>query len=136
MSTMKQAPCRNYRTLSYSEIDEIIRNLEDENKKLKERLKSLPDSKGRYGNMYATDKGSDLYKVYRIRPNSTRYDGFSLVAAESVEEANKYIEDFKKADFNNYQNSLGYSNVDDTDLENAIVSTRKGIVFEGIDYLG
>ena len=41
-----------------------------------------------------------MYKVYKVEPQM-HYHGMSLVAADSAEEANLFISDFKRYDTNN-----------------------------------
>ena len=55
-----------------------------------------------------------MYKVYKVEPQ-THYHGMSLVAAESAVEANSIIADFKRDDTNNWNDSWGYCEVDESD---------------------
>lgn len=73
------------------------------------------------------------YKVYKISP-SDYYNGSSLVAAESAEEANEFIKSFKEA--NNDCNSLGYSFVDEDDVLDYVRSSVTGIIDYGRNYIG
>ena len=78
---------------------------------------------------------NEKYNVYEI--NCTQYyNGYALVAAENVNEANNFIEQFKKGDSDNYCNSTGYSYVDETDVLEDVYSERKGIIKYGIYYSG
>lgn len=76
-----------------------------------------------------------MYKVYKVEPQMY-YHGMSLVASNSAEEANTIIADFKKSDTNNYNNSWGYCEVDESDAIESVLSERKGIVLYGIYYYG
>lgn len=73
------------------------------------------------------------YKVYRI-DTVGNYHGFGIVAAESVEEANNLIDEFKNQDIGNSMNSEGYSYVDREDLIYDLYSERKGIICQEIYY--
>lgn len=76
-----------------------------------------------------------MYKVYKVEPQM-HYHGMSLVAAESAEEANLFISEFKKDDTNNWDDSWGYCEVDEDDAIEGLLSENKGIVFRGIYYYG
>ena len=76
-----------------------------------------------------------MYKVYKVEPQMY-YHGMSLVAAESAVEANSIIADFKRDDTNNWNDSLGYCEVDESDAIEGVLSERKGIVLYGIYYHG
>lgn len=76
-----------------------------------------------------------MYKVYKIEPRRY-YHGMSLVAAESVEEANEFIDSFIKKDVHNYGDSWGYCYVSECDIIEDVFSENKGIVFCGIYYYG
>ena len=76
-----------------------------------------------------------MYKVYKVEPQ-THYHGMSLVAAESAVEANSIIADFKKDDTNNWNDSWGYCEVDESDAIEGVLSENKGIVLHGIYYYG
>ena len=76
-----------------------------------------------------------MYKVYKVEPQM-HYHGMSLVAAESAEEANSIIADFKKDDTNNWNDSWGYCEVDESDAIEGVFSEHKGIVLHGIYYYG
>lgn len=76
-----------------------------------------------------------MYKVYKIEPQMY-YHGMSLVAADSAEEANLFISDFKRYDTNNWYDSWGYCEVDESDAIEGLLSENKGIVFRGIYYYG
>lgn len=73
------------------------------------------------------------YNVYRIDPVGN-YHGFGIVAAESVEEANNLIDEFKNQDIRNSMDSGGYSHVDRGDLIYDLYSERKGIICKEIYY--
>lgn len=76
-----------------------------------------------------------MYKVYKVEPQM-HYHGMSLVAAESAVEANSIIADFKRCDTNNWSDSWGYCEVDESDSIEGLLSERKGIVLYGIYYYG
>ena len=76
-----------------------------------------------------------MYKVYKVEPQ-TYYHGMSLVAADSAEEANSIIADFKIEDTDNWHDSWGYCGVDESDVIEGVFSERKGIVLYGIYYYG
>lgn len=72
------------------------------------------------------------YNVYEIIPNSLYYGGMSLVAAESTEEANDFIDEFIKSDTQNYNDSLGYNHIDEYNIMDHLYSDEKGIIYYGI----
>lgn len=76
-----------------------------------------------------------MYKVYKVEPQM-HYHGMSLVAAVNVEEANAIIADFKREDTNNWNDSWGYCEVDESDAIEGLLSERKGIVLYDIYYYG
>ena len=76
-----------------------------------------------------------MYKVYKVEPRMY-YHGMSLVAAESAVEANSIIADFKRDDTNNWNDSWGYCEVDESDAIEGLLAEDKGIVFRGIYYYG
>ena len=76
------------------------------------------------------------YNVYKIEPRIGCYHGLSLVAAESIEEANVIIKDFIKSDSKNYMDSWGYSQVSEYDLIEGLYSEKEGIIHMGIYYYG
>ena len=76
-----------------------------------------------------------MYKVYKIEPKM-HYHGLSLVAANNAEEANLIITEFKIDDTNNWNDSWGYCEVDESDAIEGVLSERKGIVLYGIYYYG
>ena len=76
-----------------------------------------------------------MYKVYKVEPQM-HYHGMSLVAADSAEEANLFISDFKRYDTNNWSDSWGYCKVDEDDAIEGLLSENKGIVLHGIYYYG
>lgn len=78
---------------------------------------------------------NEKYNVYEI--NCTRlYNGYALVAAEDANEANNFIEQFKKEDSDNYCDSNGYCYVGKGDVIEDLYSERKGIIKYGIYYSG
>ena len=76
-----------------------------------------------------------MYKVYKVEPQM-HYHGMSLVAAVNAVEANSIIADFKRDDTNNWNDSWGYCEVDESNAIEGVFSERKGIVFRGIYYYG
>lgn len=76
------------------------------------------------------------YKVYRITPRLECYRGESLVGADSAEEANRIIREFKRGDTKNYLDSGGYSEVSEFDCIEGIWAEEEGIVHMGIYYYG
>ena len=76
-----------------------------------------------------------MYKVYKVEPQM-HYHGMSLVAADSAEEANLFISDFKRYDTNNWSDSWGYCEVDEDNAIEGLLSENKGIVLHGIYYYG
>ena len=76
-----------------------------------------------------------MYKVYKVEPQ-VHYHGMSLVSAVNAEEANSIIADFKRDDTNNWNDSWGYGEVDESDVIEGLLSERKGIVLYGIYYYG
>ena len=78
----------------------------------------------------------EKYNVYEISPCSFYYRGMSLVAAETVEEANEFIDCFISVDSDNGCNSFGYSHVDELDIIDHLYSDEKGIILYGISYNG
>ena len=76
-----------------------------------------------------------MYKVYKVEPQM-HYHGMSLVAAVNAVEANSIIADFKRDDTNNWNDSWGYCEVDESDAIEGLLSEHKGIVLRGIYYYG
>lgn len=77
----------------------------------------------------------ERYKVYKIDSNSS-YIGYSLVAANTAEEANQYIGSFREEDSDNKCDSWGYANVSEDDVLEHIFSDEPGIIDYGIRYFG
>ena len=75
------------------------------------------------------------YKFYIIESNAY-YSGKSIVAAESADEANKFIDDFVHNDPHNHSDSWGYSHVDESDAVEGAYAERKVILYYGIHYSG
>lgn len=73
------------------------------------------------------------YKVYKIDSNSS-YIGYSLVAANTSEEANQYIDSFREEDNDSKCDSWGYANVREDDVLEHIFSDEPGIINYGIRY--
>ena len=78
----------------------------------------------------------EQYKVYQVYPRDCAYVGYSLVAANSVEDANRIIQDFKDSDKGNDRDSYAYGDVSESDLIEDLISTREGIILEGFYYTG
>ena len=78
----------------------------------------------------------EQYRVYRVYPCDCAYVGYSLVAANSVEDANRIIQDFKNSDPHNDCDSYAYGDVSESDLIEDLISTREGIILEGFYYTG
>lgn len=110
--------------LSYKdqEVDEKNEKIED----LEKRIRELENQ---------SMSTSKRYKVYEIMANNC-YIGVSLVAANTAEEANKYIYEFKNKDENNDFNSFGYSKVSEDDVIENIWSEELGIIKYDIHYYG
>lgn len=79
---------------------------------------------------------AEQYKVYRVYPCDCAYVGYSLVAAKSVEDANRIIQDFKDSDKSNDRDSYAYGDVSESNLIEDLISTREGIILEGFYYTG
>lgn len=78
----------------------------------------------------------EQYKVYQVYPRDCAYVGYSLVAAKSVEDANRIIQDFKDSDKGNDRDSYAYGDVRESDLMEDLISNREGIILEGFYYTG
>lgn len=52
-----------------------------------------------------------MYNVYHVYPCDCSYVGYSLVAAKSVEDANRIIQNFRDSDKGNDCDSYAYSDV-------------------------
>ena len=78
----------------------------------------------------------EQYKIYRVYPCDCAYVGYSLVAANSVEDANRIIQDFKNSDPHNDRDSYAYGDVSESDWIEELISTREGIILEGFYYKG
>ena len=79
---------------------------------------------------------TEQYKVYQVYPCDCAYVGYSLVAARSVEDANRIIQDFKDSDKGNDRDSYAYGDVSESNLIEDLISTREGIILEGFYYTG
>lgn len=84
----------------------------------------------------ACELSADQYKVYQVYSCDCAYVGYSLVAANSVEDANRIIQDFKNSDPHNDRDSYAYGDVSESDLIEDLISTREGIILEGFYYTG
>ena len=78
----------------------------------------------------------EQYKVYQVYPRDCAYVGYSFVAANSVEDANRIIQDFRDSDKGNDRDSYAYGDVSESDLIEDLISTREGIILEGFYYTG
>ena len=76
------------------------------------------------------------YNFYQVYPCDCAYVGYSLVAANSVEDANRIIQDFKNSDPHNDRDSYAYGDVSESDLIEDLISTREGIILEGFYHTG
>ena len=79
------------------------------------------------------------YNVYKIETGgkyASCYRGISLVAAESVDQANEIIAKEIKKDIHNDRDMWGYGTVDEYDIVENVYSDVKGIVLYGIYYYG
>ena len=79
---------------------------------------------------------NEQYKVYQVYPRGCAYVGYSLVAAKSVEDANRIIQDFRDSDKQNDCDSYAYSDVSESNLIEELISTREGIILEGFYKVG
>lgn len=79
---------------------------------------------------------TEQYKVYQVYPRDCAYVGYSLVAAKSVEYANRIIQDFRDSDKSNDRDSYAYGDVSESNLIEDLISTREGIILEGFHYTG
>ena len=84
----------------------------------------------------ACEPSAEQYRVYRVHPCDCAYVGYSLVAANSVEDANRIIQDFKNSDPHNDRDSYAYGDVSESNLIEDLISTREGIILEGFYYTG
>lgn len=74
-----------------------------------------------------------LYKVYFV-PCKMYYTGYSLIAANTAEEANKMIEAFKESDPSNLYDSFGYGFTDEKDVIKSLHADHDGFILHGIYY--
>ena len=74
-----------------------------------------------------------MYKVYQVSCKMY-YSGYSLVAANSAEEANKMIEAFKESDSTNFYDSYGHGSVDESDVIESLYADHDGFILHGIYY--
>ena len=76
------------------------------------------------------------FPVYKIFPLA-HYGGSALVAANSAEEANEFIDSFREVDKNNSANSWGYEHVtEEGNRLDYIYASYTGILDYGIYYSG
>lgn len=76
-----------------------------------------------------------MYNVYQVYPCDCAYTGYSLVAAKSLEDANRIIQNFRDSDKGNDCDSYAYSDVSETDLIEELTSNSEGIILEGFYYI-
>jgi hypothetical protein len=76
------------------------------------------------------------YRVFHVHPRHSCYDGTGIVAAETPEKANEFIEAFRNIDRDNRQDSLGWSNVNGNFDFFHEYSDEEGILNYGIQYKG
>lgn len=77
-----------------------------------------------------------LYPVYRVYADRREYVGEALIAAETLDEAQSFLRDFKNQDKDNKNDSWGYPNVTEKDLDPHLFSDEKGLIYPGIYYSG
>lgn len=76
------------------------------------------------------------FPVYKVFPLA-HYGGSALVAANSAEEANEFIDSFREVDKNNSANSWGYEHVtEEGNRLDYIYASCTGILDHGIYYSG
>ena len=76
------------------------------------------------------------FPVYKIEPNQNCYCGTALIVAESVDQANNFIDDFIRSDRYNKYDSWGYGYVIEDNRIDCLFSTVTGILDYGIWYKG
>jgi hypothetical protein len=74
-----------------------------------------------------------MYKVFVVSSKAC-YRGHTLIGAESEEDAEAFIAEYKASDPNNEGNSYGWSSTV-YEIEE-LSSSIRGIVHDGIDYVG
>lgn len=74
-------------------------------------------------------------KVYHMDPGVC-YNGYALIAAESAEQANEMILDYKKSDPHNKYDSFGFCYVDEMDAIDSLTSSETGIIYNRVYYSG
>ena len=75
-----------------------------------------------------------MYKVYKVEPPNVLPRYVPCCRQQRAEEANTIIAGFKNSDTNNWNNSWGYCEVDESNAIESVLSERKGIVLCGIYY--
>lgn len=75
------------------------------------------------------------FPIYKVG-SKIHYSGSALVAANSAEEANEFIDAFKSIDKKNESDSWGYDYVTENDKMDYIFATCTGILDYGIYYIG
>lgn len=78
---------------------------------------------------------TNKFKVYRVYAKA-HYNGFALIGANSSEEANSYIDDFRNSDIDNKSDSRGYEPVGEDDVIVGIWSEKAGFIEQDIYYCG
>lgn len=81
------------------------------------------------------NKITNNFKIYKVYAK-THYNGFALIAANSSEDANSYIKEFKTSDINNKLDSKGYEFVKESDVIVGIWSEKAGFILQEIYYYG
>ena len=76
-----------------------------------------------------------MHNVYKIN-SKCYYSGISFVAADNADEANAFIDSFKKSDPENIFDSRGYENVTEDNVVDNLYSDIKGIIYKDIYYCG
>lgn len=76
-----------------------------------------------------------MFKVYEVTSGCC-YSGIALVAANSAEEANKFIHSFKACDTDNMGNSYGHEFVTEDDVIEGLFAEQDGYILDRIYYTG
>lgn len=76
-----------------------------------------------------------MFKVYEVTSGCC-YSGIALVAANSADEANKFIRHFKSWDTDNKGNSYGHDFVTENDVIEGLFAEQDGYIYDGIIYTG
>lgn len=97
------------------------------------KLNEFRRDMSRLADYYEKDKHNKnrKFKVYVIHPVKS-YNGLSLIAADSSDDANKIISDFMESDDDNTFSSEGYDFVTERDAIKGTFSSMRGIIHSGI----